>query len=92
MDLPPVRVLAGALLLGIVPGQAGTLEKAPVNVQPSSETTPPWEITVEGPGWLAGVNGTIGTRGVTTHVDICFQRYLQANERYCGVRSRGPQG
>ena len=48
------------------------MEKAPVNVQPSAETTPPWEITVEGPGWLAGVNGTVGSHGVTSNVDIAF--------------------
>jgi hypothetical protein len=60
--------LVESFLLSIVPGLAGTLEKVPVSVQPSA--TPPWEITVEGPGWLAGVTGTIGSHGVTTHVNI----------------------
>jgi hypothetical protein len=72
MHLPLVAGLVGIFLLWIVPGQAGTLEKAPVNVEPSVNTTSPWEITVEGPGWLAGVNGTIGSHGVTTHVGISF--------------------
>ena len=53
------------------------MEKAPVNVQPPAETTPPWEITVEGPGWLAGVNGTVGSHGVTSNVDIAFTDILK---------------
>ena len=61
----------------MAPAFAGTLEKAPVNVQPSAETNPPWEITVEGPGWLAGLDGTIGSRGVTTHVNIAFTDILK---------------
>ena len=72
MLLPLITVLVGIFLLWTVPGRGGTLEKAPVNVQPSAETTPPWEITVEGPGWLAGVNGTVGSHGVTSNVDIAF--------------------
>ena len=72
MHLVLVAGLVGTFLFSIVPGQAGTLEKAPVNVQPSVNPTSPWEITVEGPGWLAGLNGTIGSHGVTTHVGISF--------------------
>jgi hypothetical protein len=72
MHFPFVASLVGIFLLGIVPGQAGTLENEPINVQPSVKTTTPWEIKVSGPGWLAGVNGTIGSHGVTTHVDIGF--------------------
>jgi hypothetical protein len=72
MHLPLVPGLIGTFLLWIIPGQAGTLEKESVNVQPSVNTSPPWEIRVAGPGWLAGVNGTIGSHGVTTHVDIGF--------------------
>ena len=53
MRLPSNTLLVGIFLLWIVPAHAGTLEKAPVNVQPSAETTSP----VEGPGWLAGLNG-----------------------------------
>jgi hypothetical protein len=72
MHFPFVASLVGIFLLGIVPGQAGTLENEPINVQPSVKTTTPWEIKVSGPGWLAGVNGTIGSHGVTTHVDMGF--------------------
>jgi hypothetical protein len=68
--LLPLITVVEICLLWTVPGHGGTLEKAPFNVQPSAPTTPPWEITVEGPGWLAGVNGTVGSHGVTSNVDI----------------------
>ena len=71
------------------------MEKAPVNVQPSAETTPPWEITVEGPGWLAGVNGTVGSHGVTTHVDIAFSDILKRTNAIASFGAevrRGPFG
>ena len=68
--LLPFFTMVGIWHLWTVPGHGGTLEKAPVNVQPSAPTTTPWEITVEGPGWLAGVNGTVGSHGVTSNVDI----------------------
>jgi hypothetical protein len=29
--------------------------------QPPVKTIEPWQITVEGPGWLAGASGRIGT-------------------------------
>jgi hypothetical protein len=77
MHLPLVAGLVGTFLLSTVPGQTGTLEKAPVNVQPSVQTTSPWEITVEGPGWLAGLTGTIGSRGFTTHVNIAVTDILK---------------
>ena len=77
MRLPSITLLVGIFLLRIVPAHAGTLEKATVNVQPSAETTPPWEVTVEGPGWLAGLNGTIGSHGVTTDVDIGFSDIIK---------------
>ena len=68
------------------------LEKAPVNVQPSAETTPPWEITVEGPGWLAGVNGTVGSHGVTSNVDIAFTDILKRMNAIASFGARGPKG
>ena len=77
MRLPSITLLVGIFLLWMVPGHAGTLEKAPVNVQPSAQTSSPWEITVEGPGWLAGIDGTIGSRGVTTDVNIAFTDILK---------------
>jgi hypothetical protein len=77
MRLPSITLLVGIFLLWMVPACGGTLEKAPVNVQPSAQTTSPWEITVDGPVWLAGLNGTIGSHRVTTDVDIGFSDIIK---------------
>jgi hypothetical protein len=66
------------LKMGIVPiffvpliaGWAGTQEEAKVVEQPSAKTTEPWQITVDGPGWLAGINGHIGFHGVTSYASV----------------------
>jgi hypothetical protein len=37
---------------------------------PPAKPAEPWEITIGGPGWLAGVNANLGTHGFTTHVEV----------------------
>ena len=37
---------------------------------PPAKPLEPWEITIGGPGWLAGVNANLGTHGFTNHVDV----------------------
>ena len=44
---------------------AGKQEEAKVVEQPSVKTTEPWQITVGGPGWLAGVSGPPDFTGST---------------------------
>ena len=51
-------------------GWAGTEEEAKVVEQPPVKTIEPWQITVAGPGWLAGVSGHTGFRGVNPYVDV----------------------
>jgi len=34
------------------------------------KTTEPWQITVDGPGWLAGASGRIGFHGVNPYVSV----------------------
>ena len=53
-----------------IAGWAGTPEEAKVVEQPSVTTTEPWQITVDGPGWLAGVSGHTGFHGVNPYVDV----------------------
>ena len=43
---------------------------------PPAKTAEPWEITVGGPGWLAGVTGNIGSHGVTSHVSIGVKQII----------------
>ncbi|MBV9672562.1 MAG: hypothetical protein JO076_07025 [Verrucomicrobia bacterium] len=56
------------LFCPIIAGQAGTPVETDVIERPPVRT--PWQITVGGPGWLAGVSGTTGFHGVNTNVDV----------------------
>jgi hypothetical protein len=49
---------------------AGTPEETKMVEQPSVTTTDPWQITVGGPGWLAGVSGTTGFHGVNSNSNV----------------------
>ena len=62
--------------LPLVAGWAGTLEEAKVVEQPSAKTTEPWQITVGGPGWLAGFSGHTGFHGVNPYVNVGFGQIL----------------
>jgi hypothetical protein len=53
-----------------IAGWAGTQEEAKVVEQPPVKTIEPWQITVEGPGWLAGVSGHTGFHGVNPYVNV----------------------
>jgi hypothetical protein len=53
-----------------IAGWAGTQEEAKVVEQPSVTTTEPWVITVDGPGWLAGVSGHTGFHSVNPYVSV----------------------
>jgi hypothetical protein len=59
-----------------VPGWAGQ-EEASVVEQASAKTIEPWEITVGGPGWLAGVSGVTGFHGVNSNVDAGIGQILR---------------
>jgi outer membrane autotransporter protein len=45
--------------------------------QPSVKTTEPWQISVGGPGWLAGVSGHTGFHGVNPYVDVGLGEILR---------------
>jgi hypothetical protein len=64
--------------LPLFAGWAGTQEEeAKVVEQPSVKTTEPWQITVGGPGWLAGVSGTTGFHGVNSNVNVGVGQILK---------------
>jgi hypothetical protein len=92
MHFPFVGSLVGIFLLWLVPAQAGTLEKAPVNAEPSVNKTSPWEITVEGPGWLAGVTGSVGSHGITTHVNIAFPDIIKKTNAIAALEAEVRRG
>jgi hypothetical protein len=73
-----VRLSLGSIfLLSLSTGWAGTQEESKVVEKPSAETTEPWQITVGGPGWLAGVSGTTGFHGVNSNVDVGIGQILK---------------
>jgi hypothetical protein len=51
-------------------GRAGTQQESIAIEQPPAKATEPWQITVGGPGWLAGVNGTTGFHGINSNVNV----------------------
>jgi outer membrane autotransporter protein len=46
-------------------------------VEQSVKTTDPWEITIGGPGWLAGVSGRTGFHGVNSEVGVGIGQILK---------------
>jgi hypothetical protein len=63
--------------LPVVAGWAGTQQEAKVVEQPSVKTTEPWQITVGGPGWLAGVSGTTGFHGINSNISVGVGQILR---------------
>ena len=52
---------------------AGTLELQPKETAPPTITqSEPWQFTIAAPGWMAGMDGTIGVRGVNANIDVGF--------------------
>src|SRR4029453_7489036 len=49
----------------------------PPEVQPWCETPAPLEIRVGIPGWMAGVSGNSGVKGVVTSPDVSFDQLLR---------------
>ena len=73
-------IKAGVVSIFFVPliaGWAGTQEESKVVEQPPTKTTEPWQITVGGPGWLAGVSGTTGFHGRNSNVDVGVGQILK---------------
>jgi hypothetical protein len=50
---------------------------AKVIEQPPEKKTEPWQVTVGGPGWLAGVSGYTGFHGVNPNVGVGFGQIIR---------------
>jgi hypothetical protein len=52
---------------------AGTMELQPKeSVPPTITQSEPWQFTIAVPGWMAGMDGTVGIRGVNADLDVGF--------------------
>src|SRR5947199_155760 len=73
--------------------QAGTLELQPKESAPPSITeSEPWQFTIAVPGWMAGLDGTIGVNGRNADVDIGFDQILQHLDMIFAARAEAQKG
>src|SRR5216117_835606 len=72
---------------------AGSVELAPKETAPPSITeSEPWQFTIAAPGWLAGLDGTIGVRGVNADIDVGFDQILQHLDMIFAMRAEAQKG
>jgi len=85
--------LAGAALALVGRLAAGTLELAPKEMAPPTITqSEPWHFTIAAPGWMAGLDGTIGVRGVNADIDVGFDQILQHLDMIFAMRAEAQKG
>jgi hypothetical protein len=72
---------------------AGSMELAPKETAPPSITeSEPWQFTIAAPGWIAGLDGTIGVRGVNADIDVGFDQILQHLDMIFAMRAEAQKG
>src|SRR5215211_100730 len=72
---------------------AGTLELQPKETaSPTITESQPWQFTIAAPGWMAGLDGTIGIRGVNADIDIGFDQILQHLDMIFAMRAEARKG
>jgi hypothetical protein len=72
---------------------AGTVELQPKESAPPTITqSEPWQFTIAAPGWMAGLDGTIGVRGVNADIDVGFDQILQHLDMIFAMRAEAQKG
>src|SRR5215211_4316645 len=72
---------------------AGTLELQPKETaSPTITESQPWQFTIAAPGWMAGMDGTIGIRGVNADIDVGFDDILQHLDMMFAARAEAQKG
>jgi hypothetical protein len=73
--------------------RAGTMELQPKeSVPPTITQSEPWQFTIAVPGWMAGMDGTIGVRGVNADIDVGFDQILQHLDMIFSARAAAQKG
>jgi hypothetical protein len=86
-------LFTGALLAAVGSVGAGSMELAPKETAPPTITqSEPWQFTIAAPGWMAGLDGTIGVRGVNADIDIGFDQILQHLDMIFAARAQAQKG
>jgi hypothetical protein len=85
--------LAGAAFAVVGRLTAGSLELAPKETAPPTVTeSEPWQFTIAVPGWMTGLDGTIGVRGVNANIDITLDQILQHLDMIFAARAEAQKG
>jgi hypothetical protein len=87
----------GALFAAVGCVTAGPVELEPKEMAPPPTITQsePWHFTIAAPGWMPGMEGTVGLRGIDANVDIDFGEILRNLDMVFAARveaSKGPFG
>src|ERR1700730_9030136 len=85
--LATIVLSAPTLFAGPEP-YTGSKEAAP----PSITESEPWQFTIAAPGWIAGLDGTIGVRGVNADINIGFDQILQHLDMIFAMRAEAQKG
>ena len=59
---------------------------------PTITQSEPWHFTIAAPGWVAGLDGTIGVRGVNADINIGFDQILQHLDMIFAMRAEAQKG
>jgi hypothetical protein len=59
---------------------------------PTITQSEPWHFTIAAPGWMAGLDGTIGVRGVNADIDVGFDQILQHLDMIFAMRAEAQKG
>src|SRR5213596_1688359 len=86
-------LFAGTVVAAVGGLRAGTMELQPKETAPPTITqAEPWQFTIAAPGWMAGLDGTIGVRGVNADIDIGFDEILQHLDMIFAMRAEAQKG
>ena len=88
---------AGALFAAVGCVAAGPVELDSKEIAPPPTITQsePWHFSIAAPGWMPGMDGTVGLRGIDANVDIGFDDILHNLDMIFAMRaeaSKGPFG
>ena len=84
---------AGAVFAIVGGLRAGTVELQPKESAPPAITqSEPWQFTIAAPGWMAGLDGTIGVRGLNADIDVGFDKILQHLDMIFAMRAEAQKG
>jgi hypothetical protein len=85
---------AGALFAAVGGVAAGPVELDSKEIAPPPTITQsePWHFSIAAPGWMPGMEGTVGLRGIDANVDIGFDDILRNLDMIFAMRAEASKG